>query len=287
MLQLIPTHDLKAARLSTSVSQSTSKSQKLISLRNVGVNRDGRWLIRGIDIDVAPGEIVTLVGPNGSGKSTTAKVALNIIKPDEGNVQRKQGLRVGYVPQKFEIEPMLPLTVSRLLNLTAHHSEKEISKALELVGVAEHAHTTVQTLSGGEFQRVMMARAMLRKPDLLVLDEPAQGVDYSGEIALYDLIKNIRNDTGCGVLLISHDLHLVMAETDIVVCLNGHVCCTGTPQVVSASKEYKELFGSRAVEGVAVYQHHHDHTHLADGKVLHSDGSVTDHCHPEDGHHDV
>lgn len=257
----------------------------LVALHNVGVNRDERWLIRGVDINVRRGEIVTLVGPNGSGKSTSAKVALGIIKPDEGSVQREAGLRVGYVPQKFDIEAMLPLTVTRLLNLTAHHKKHEIAEALEMVGAGEHAGSKVQSLSGGEFQRVMMARAMLRKPDLLVLDEPAQGVDFSGEIALYDLIKDIRNQTQCGVLLISHDLHLVMAETDTVICLNGHVCCTGSPQAVSESAEYRELFGARAVEGLAVYQHHHDHTHLPDGKVKHSDGSITDHCHPDDGHH--
>ncbi|MFK5979476.1 MAG: ATP-binding cassette domain-containing protein [Rhizobiaceae bacterium] len=285
MLVIIPTHDLKAARLSTSAPSPNSDDQLLVALHNVGVNRDGRWLIRGIDINVRRGEIVTLVGPNGSGKSTSAKVALGIIKPDEGSVQRAPGLRVGYVPQKFDIESMLPLTVTRLLNLTAHHKKHEISEALKLVGAGEHAQSRVQSLSGGEFQRVMMARAMLRKPDLLVLDEPAQGVDFSGEIALYDLIKDIRNQTQCGVLLISHDLHLVMAETDVVICLNGHVCCTGSPQAVSESAEYRELFGARAVEGLAVYQHHHDHTHLPDGKVRHSDGSITDHCHPDDGHH--
>ncbi len=130
-----------------------------------------------------------------------------------------------------------------------------------------------------------MARAIARKPDLLVLDEPVQGVDFSGEIALYDLIKQIRNSTGCGILLISHDLHVVMAETDTVICLNGHVCCRGTPETVSQSPEYVRLFGSRAAKTLAVYSHHHDHTHLPDGRVLHSDGSVTDHCHPDDGHH--
>ena len=285
MLSNNPTHDLKVGRLSITAPSPNSDGQSLVALHNVGVNRDGRWLVRGIDINVRRGEIVTLVGPNGSGKSTTAKVALGIIKPDEGSVERDPGLRVGYVPQKFEIESMLPLTVTRLLNLTARHSKNDIAEALEMVGASEHVSSRVQSLSGGEFQRVMMARAMLRKPDLLVLDEPAQGVDFSGEIALYDLIKDIRNQTQCGVLLISHDLHLVMAETDTVVCLNGHVCCTGSPQAVSESAEYRELFGARAVEGLAVYQHHHDHTHLPDGKVKHSDGSITDHCHPDDGHH--
>jgi zinc transport system ATP-binding protein len=143
----------------------------------------------------------------------------------------------------------------------------------------------VQHLSGGEFQRALMARAIARKPDLLVLDEPVQGVDFSGEIAIYDLIKSIRNTTGCGILLISHDLHVVMAATDTVICLNGHVCCRGTPQAVTQSAEYVRLFGSRAAQSLAVYSHDHDHTHLPDGRVMHSDGSVTDHCHPDDGHH--
>jgi len=143
----------------------------------------------------------------------------------------------------------------------------------------------VQHLSGGEFQRALLARAIARKPDLLVLDEPVQGVDFSGEIALYALIKNIRNSSNCGILLISHDLHVVMAETDTVICLNGHVCCRGTPQAVSQSPEYMRLFGGSAAKALAVYSHHHDHTHLPDGRVQHADGSVTDHCHPDDGHH--
>jgi hypothetical protein len=143
----------------------------------------------------------------------------------------------------------------------------------------------VRTLSGGEFQRVMLARAIARKPDLLVLDEPVQGVDFTGEIELYNLIQQIRDDLHCGILLISHDLHVVMAATDRVICLNGHVCCSGTPTVVASSAEYKALFGARAASTLAVYEHHHDHTHLPDGRVRHGDGSITDHCHPEDGHH--
>jgi zinc transport system ATP-binding protein len=157
--------------------------------------------------------------------------------------------------------------------------------ALDAVGLSHMAGAEVQHLSGGEFQRALMARAIARKPDLLVLDEPVQGVDFSGEIALYDLIKSIRNTSGCGILLISHDLHVVMAATDTVICLNGHVCCRGTPQAVTQSAEYVRLFGSRAAQALAVYSHNHDHTHLPDGRVLHSDGTVTDHCHPDDGHH--
>jgi len=264
---------------------SITPSKPLITLHNGGVKRSGRWLVRGVDLTVRRGEIVTLIGPNGSGKTTTVKMALGLLDPDEGKVESTKGMRVGYVPQSFNIEPILPLTVSRLMRLTGHASSQEIAQALDKTGISQAADQQVQRLSGGEFQRAMMARAILRKPDLLVLDEPAQGVDFTGEAELYKLIKAIRDETGCGVLLISHDLHLVMAETDTVVCLNGHVCCTGTPQAVSTNPEYLALFGARAVEGLAVYRHHHDHTHLPDGRVLHRDGSVTDHCHPEDGHH--
>lgn len=257
----------------------------LVSLTGAGVHRNGRWLVRGVDFSVRPGEIVTLIGPNGSGKSTSAKMAIGVIKADEGRVERKAGLRVGYVPQRLSVDWTMPLTVRRLMTLTAPLSAPEVTAALEAVGIAHLAGAEVQHLSGGEFQRALLARAMARKPDILVLDEPVQGVDFSGEIALYDLITSIRNSTGCGILLISHDLHVVMAETDTVICLNGHVCCRGTPAAVSQSPEYMRLFGAKAAQTLAVYSHHHDHTHLPDGRVQHADGSVTDHCHPDDGHH--
>jgi zinc transport system ATP-binding protein len=265
--------------------RATSASKPLVSLSNVGVRRAGRWLVRGVDFSVARGEIVTLIGPNGSGKSTSAKAAIGVLKPDEGTVERASGLRVGYVPQKLAIDWTMPLTVRRLMTLTGPLPERDMTAALEAAGIAHMLNAEVQHLSGGEFQRALMARAIARKPDLLVLDEPVQGVDFSGEIALYDLIKQIRNSSGCGILLISHDLHVVMAETDTVICLNGHVCCRGTPETVSQSPEYVRLFGSRAAKTLAVYSHHHDHTHLPGGRVLHSDGSVTDNCQPGDGHH--
>lgn len=257
----------------------------LVTLSGAGIRRQGRWLVRGVDFSISRGEIVTLIGPNGSGKSTTAKMAIGVTKPDEGKVDRLPNLRVGYVPQKLSIDWTMPLTVDRLMTLTQPLRGKEIDAALEATGIRHLARAEVQHLSGGEFQRALLARAIARKPDLLVLDEPVQGVDFAGEIALYDLIKTIRNSTGCGILLISHDLHVVMAETDTVICLNGHVCCRGTPEAVSQSPEYLRLFGARASQTLAVYSHHHDHTHLPDGRVLHADGSVTDHCHPEDGHH--
>lgn len=267
------------------LSPANFETKPLVSLSNVGVRRNGRWLVRGVDFSVSRGEIVTLIGPNGSGKSTTVKAAIGVLKPDEGRVDRASGLKVGYVPQKLSIDWTLPLTVRRLMTLTGPLSNSDMTAALEAVGLSHMAGAEVQHLSGGEFQRALMARAIARKPDLLVLDEPVQGVDFSGEIALYDLIKSIRNSTGCGILLISHDLHVVMAATDTVICLNGHVCCRGTPQAVTQSAEYVRLFGSRAAQALAVYSHDHDHTHLPDGRVLHSDGTVTDHCHPDDGHH--
>lgn len=258
----------------------------LVSLRNCGVFRANRWLVRDVSLRIDPGEIVTLIGPNGSGKSTTAKIALSILKPDQGTVQRRRNLKVSYVPQKLAIDWTLPLTVRRFMSLTGKLAQDEQDVAMVATGVSHLADAEVRTLSGGEFQRVLLARAIARKPDLLVLDEPVQGVDFSGEIALYDLIKKIRDDFGCGILLISHDLHVVMAATDRVICLNGHVCCSGSPKVVASSEEYKALFGARAASTLAVYEHSHDHTHLADGRVQHSDGTITDHCHGDDGHHD-
>lgn len=261
------------------------KAKSLVSLDNAGVLRTGRWLVRGVSLSIEPSEIVTLIGPNGSGKSTTAKMALGILKPDEGLAERRPGLRVSYVPQRLAVDWTLPLNVSRFMRLTGGVSAEQAREAMNSTGVGHQAEAEMRTLSGGEFQRVLLARAIARKPELLVLDEPVQGVDFTGEIALYDLIGKIRETHDCGILLISHDLHVVMAATDKVICLNGHVCCSGTPTVVAASPEFKALFGARAASTLAVYEHSHDHTHLPDGRVRHADGSVTDHCHPDDGHH--
>ncbi|WP_449288613.1 ATP-binding cassette domain-containing protein [Marinibaculum pumilum] len=244
----------------------------LAGIEGLGVHRGGRWLVRHVDLWVRRGEIVSLIGPNGSGKSTTAKALLGILRPDEGQVRREPGLRIGYVPQRLSIDWSLPLSVRRLMTLTGRFSEAEIQAALAEVGIDHLAGAEVQTLSGGEFQRALLARALVRRPGLLVLDEPVQGVDFSGEIALYDLIGTIRDRLDCGILLISHDLHVVMAQTDRVVCLNGHVCCSGTPQNVAASPEYVRLFGSRAAETLGVYRHRHDHAHLEDGRVVPLDG---------------
>ncbi len=239
----------------------------LVELQNVGVRRAGRWLVHGIDLAVDAGEIVTIIGPNGSGKSTTAKAVIGVIEPDEGQVRRAAGLRVGYVPQKLSINRAMPLTVRRLLELSGGNTSAAVEKTLDLVGMEMLADRQVHILSGGEFQRVLFARALLGRPQLLVLDEPVDGVDFVGSLALYQLITKIRDNTGCGVLLISHDLHVVMAQTDSVICLNSHVCCRGTPELVAENPEYLKLFGKGAAQDLAIYKHHHDHSHLPDGSV--------------------
>ena len=210
----------------------SSNNKTLVQLNNAGFRQNGKWLVEGVSLKVEKGKIVTLIGPNGSGKSTTAKIALGIYKNIEGNVEKYTN-KIGYVPQKISIDWTLPLRVYDFMLLTENIKEEAIDEALTLTGVIHLKNKNLGNLSGGEFQRVLIARAISKKPELLVLDEPVQGVDYTGEIALYELIKRISDSLNCGILLISHDLHTVMTATDHVVCLNGHVCCSGTPMAVS------------------------------------------------------
>ena len=253
----------------------TQLNEPLISLNNAGIYRSDRWLVRDVSMNLGPGEILTLIGPNGSGKSTTAKMALGILKPDEGSAKRRKKLKVRYVPQKVSIDWTVPLKVRRLMSLTGHVTKDEADRAMNLTGTLHLANAEVRTLSGGEFQRVLLARAIAFKPELLVLDEPVQGVDFNGEIEMYELIRKIRDELQCGVLLISHDLHIVMAATDRVICLNGHVCCSGTPMNVAVSQEYKDLFGARAASGLALYEHQHDHQHLSNGSINPESNPIT------------
>ena len=238
----------------------------LLKVEDAGFFKDNKWLVKGVSLDLKQGEIVTLIGPNGSGKSTTAKIALGIYKEIEGKVKRFTN-KVGYVPQKISIDWTLPIRVIDFMSLTEEPTDEQISVALNLTGVEHLRNKNLGNLSGGEFQRVLIARAIAKQPDLLVLDEPVQGVDFKGEIALYELIKKISEELNCGILLISHDLHVVMSATDFVVCLNGHVCCSGTPQVVAKNDEYQELFGDRASTILSIYEHKHDHTHSPDGTI--------------------
>ena len=244
----------------------SSDQNILVKLKDAGFQINDKWLVKGVSLQVEKGKIVTLIGPNGSGKSTTAKIALGIYKNIEGSV-KKYTNKVGYVPQKISIDWTLPLRVHDFMTLTENIKDNEINEALTLTGVLNLKNKNLGNLSGGEFQRVLLARAISKKPDLLVLDEPVQGVDFTGEIALYKLIKKISDELNCGILLISHDLHTVMSATDYVVCLNGHVCCSGSPIDVAKNNEYKILFGEQASQILSRYEHKHDHIHTNEGKI--------------------
>ena len=238
----------------------------LVKLENASVEKNKKILVKHISLEVKQGEIVTLIGPNGSGKTTTAKMALGINKNFEGSVQRYTN-NIGYVPQKVMIDWTLPIRVNDFMQLTSKINPEEINEALIFTGVDHLKNKNLNELSGGEFQRVLIARAIAKKPELLVLDEPVQGVDFKGEISLYELIRSISEKTNCGILLISHDLHVVMSATDYVVCLNGHICCSGTPKKVANSDQYRELFGDRASTMLSIYEHNHDHSHSTDGTI--------------------
>ena len=242
------------------------ENNPLVKLENAGVYKSSKWLVRGISFEVNNGQIVTLIGPNGSGKTTTAKMILNILNADEGLVTSNTN-KMAYVPQKINIDWTMPLRVIDFMKITSSINNAQITEALTLTGVEKLLYDEVHNLSGGEFQRVLIARAVAKKPELLVLDEPVQGVDFNGEIALYNLIKKISDKLNCGILLISHDMHFVMSATDHVICLNGHICCSGTPSSVVKNPAYIKLFGEHNAETLSYYQHHHDHSHNNDGSV--------------------
>ena len=231
----------------------------LIQADGIAFSRQGKQILENVHVSLEKGSLVTLIGPNGAGKSTLVKILLGIEPPDQGEIRRKPELKIGYMPQKLHIDNTLPLTVSRFLSLPTRQSRSQIEKVLAMTGVAHLIDRYVQKLSGGELQRVLLSRALINEPDLLVLDEPVQGVDFTGEIALYELIQRIRDELGCGILMVSHDLHIVMAKTDQVLCLNHHLCCSGEPETVSQHPEFKQLFGHHS--SIGVYTHHHDHHH--------------------------
>ena len=240
----------------------------LVAAEGVEIIKGGRSILHDVSIEVRPAEIVTLIGPNGAGKTTLARVLLGLEAPAKGHIARHPDLRVGYAPQRFDVDSNIPLTVRRFLMLGTRVEEDEIGPVLVEVGAAGLAERQLTRLSGGEFQRVLLARALLRKPNFLVLDEPVRGVDYMGEADLYKLIGTIRSRRGCGILLISHDLHVVMSASDRVVCVNHHVCCQGVPETVAQHPEYQRLFGMEAARAFAFYRHAHDHSHDLGGGVF-------------------
>ena len=242
-------------------------TEALVSARGLRLERSGRVILSDIDIDIQPREILTLIGPNGSGKTTLVRTLLGLEKPDTGSIKRSPRLVIGYVPQRFDLDRALPMTVERFLSLGGGKRTAAIQAVLAEVGAAHVAPSQLSEISGGELQRVLLARALLNDPTLLVLDEPVRGVDYVGEAELYTLIGKLRDARGLSVLLVSHDLHVVMAQSDRVICLNRHVCCSGVPETVAQHPEYARLFGTEAARAFALYHHHHDHRHDLAGET--------------------
>jgi zinc transport system ATP-binding protein len=253
-------------------------TQSLMTADHICVRFGADEVLHDISLAVQPGEIVTILGPNGSGKSTLLRALLGIVPVAEGRIQRKAGLRIGYVPQRLMIDRTMPITVRRFLSLPTRVSDAAATEVLDRTGMAGHGGDQMTTLSGGQLQRVLLARALLGSPQLLMLDEPTQGLDQPGEAAFYRLIEDVRRETGAAVLMISHDLHVVMAASDRVICLNGHICCEGTPRVVSTAPEYRALFGLGTQGALALYRHEHDHEH-EDGHPHHHHDHGHEHEH--------
>lgn len=244
-----------------SPAQTPAQSPALISAENLTIRQGGHEVLSKVNVTIRAGEIVTIVGPNGSGKSTLLRALIGALRPGAGRITRRPGLTIGYVPQRLHIDATLPLTVARFLSLPRRQTRPQLANALAEAGVPDLAGRQMSALSGGQFQRVLLARALLEKPQLLILDEATQGLDQQGSAAFYRQIENIRAHLGCAVLMVSHELHVVMSASDRVICLNGHVCCHGTPDVVASAPEYRALFGTGTKGALALYRHDHDHDH--------------------------
>lgn len=252
-------------------------TNSLIQAQNISLNLDGKQILQNINLQIDEKQIVTLIGPNGAGKTTLVKIVLGLLAASAGNVNLRKNLRIGYMPQRLHIDNSMPISVQKFLHLAVRAKPELIEKVLAEVKATHLLHSQIHSLSGGELQRVLLARSLIQDPELLVLDEPVQGVDISGQAELYALIASIRDSHQCGILMVSHDLHLVMSATDEVICLNQHICCHGHPEQVSNDPAYLELFGKKQAAALAVYSHHHNHSHALDGEVLDGDHSGHDH----------
>ncbi len=236
-------------------------AELLVKARDISFQGANHRILDSVSFELYRGQITTIIGPNGAGKSTLTSIVNGLIKPSSGRLEKASGLRVGYLPQKVYVNTLMPLSVTRLMQLTQKVTNHEIEQALEQTGVPHLGNRQVQTLSEGELKRVLLARTTLGKPDLILLDEPTAGVDITGEVEMYELISKFRHKHNCAILLVSHNLHLVMSKTDQVLCLNRHLCCSGLPESVSRHPEYLALFGDQAAQSIAVYTHNHDHVH--------------------------
>ena len=233
----------------------------LIEAKGLSRKFGGDTVLHGVNLSIERGEIVTIVGPNGSGKSTLLRMLAGALTPSGGKVTHAKGLVIGYVPQKLALDASLPMSVRRFLNVPKRQSDAEVEAALERVSAAALVERRLEGLSGGQMQRVLLARALLQKPDVLMLDEPTQGLDQTGQADFYRMIEELRQELGCAVLMVSHELHVVMSASDRVICLNGHICCEGTPEIVQSAPEYRALFGTGTHGALALYRHEHDHVH--------------------------
>ncbi|NQZ31200.1 MAG: zinc ABC transporter ATP-binding protein ZnuC [Oceanospirillaceae bacterium] len=255
----------------------------IVKLQDVNISFSGKQVVKNVSFNLHKDCITTLIGPNGAGKTTLVKIVLGLIKPDSGTVWRRPEMMVGYVPQKLHIDSTFPLTVRRFLQISRSISSEAIAQAVASVNIENLLDNSIHGLSGGEMQRVLLSRALLRDPQLLVLDEPVQGVDINGQIELYQLIADIRKARGCSVLMISHDLHLVMSATDHVICMNQHICCSGHPEKITNDPSYIEMFGAASAKTMALYAHHHNHDHNLHGDVL--PANEAEHQHTQECNH--
>ena len=233
----------------------------LIQAKNLCVTRHNKIILENVFIDVKKKDFITIIGPNGAGKSIFLECLMGSFIPDSGKIKRKDNLSVGYIPQNFSPESSMPISVERFLTLKKKFIPQEllnISKETNISGILDK---NLANLSGGELQKVLLARSLLNNPELLILDEPAQNLDIKNQLNFYNLLNRIYKNRDISILMVSHDLHMVMSSTRKVVCLYHHVCCSGEPQIVAKDPEFISLFGNDMAKMMSVYQHTHNHSH--------------------------